>query len=180
MRNLLKFLCCLPFLFGCAMQSYRYSTLKENNPTAKPSERKPAYIPPPQTGYFNWPLTGYVSSGYGRRRGRFHEGIDIPARKGTPVRSARSGYVLYAGNKIRGYGNMVVIRHNDNYSTIYAHLSKIDVRPYQFINRDQLLGKVGRTGHATSPHLHFEIRVGNYPVNPLLYLQAQYATTSNR
>lgn len=138
---------------------------------------------PAQTGareevraHFIWPVTGYVSSGFGRRKGKDHQGIDIPARTGTQVRAARSGHVIYAGNRIKGYGNLIIVRHADTYSTVYAHLSKIEVKKGQFVSRGQRIGRVGRTGHATSPHLHFEIRTGQLAVNPLLYLQAQYAT----
>ena len=162
----------LLLLVGCASSPYHTSSSEY----FRRESRTPDSLPSPQVGYFNWPLNGYVSSGYGRRHGRFHEGIDIPARKGTIVKAARSGRVIYAGNRIRGYGNVVVIKHNDDYSTVYAHLSKMDVRGGQFINRGQWIGRVGRTGHATSPHLHFEIRIGHYPVNPLLFLQAQYAS----
>ena len=125
---------------------------------------------------FSWPLKGYVSSGFGRRRGKDHKGIDIPARRGTPVKAARSGHIIYAGNGINGYGNLVVIRHPDSFSTVYGHLSKIDVKKGQYISRGQLLGRVGRTGHATANHLHFEVRNRQTAVNPLLFLQTQYAT----
>lgn len=130
--------------------------------------------------HFSWPLTGYVSSGFGRRHGRDHEGIDIPAQRGTPVKASRSGHVIYAGNRIKGYGSLVIIRHADKYSTVYAHLSKIRVKRGQFVSRGQRIGDVGRTGRATSPHLHFEIRRLQTAVNPLLYLQAQYATNTLR
>lgn len=125
--------------------------------------------------HFSWPVFGYVSSGFGRRHGREHEGIDIPARTGTAVKSARSGHVIYAGNRIAGYGNLVIVRHADSFSTVYAHLSKIEVKKGQFVSRGHRLGRVGRTGRATSPHLHFEIRNNRLAVNPLLYLQGQYA-----
>lgn len=128
--------------------------------------------------HFTWPVTGYVSSGFGRRKGRDHEGIDIPARRGTPVKAARSGHVIYAGNRIKGYGNLVIIRHADKYSTVYAHLSKMRVKRGQFVSRGQRIGDVGRTGRASNNHLHFEIRREQLAVNPLLYLQAQYATNT--
>jgi len=144
-------------------------------------ERDPASSEVGSAGpVFSWPLKGYVSSGFGRRRGKDHEGIDIPARKGAPVLSARSGHVIYAGNRIKGYGNLVVVRHADSFSTVYAHLSKIDVKKGQFVSRGQLVGKVGRTGHARGNHLHFEVRNQQTAVNPLLYLQTQYATSNIR
>jgi len=146
-----------------------------------PQDREPASTEVGSGGpVFSWPVKGYVSSGFGRRRGRDHEGIDIPAMKGTPVQAARSGHVIYAGNKIKGYGTLVVIRHADSYSTVYAHLSKLHVKKGQFVSRGQLVGRVGRTGHARGNHLHFEVRNRQTAVNPLLFLQTQYATHTIR
>jgi len=124
---------------------------------------------------FMWPVVGYVSSGFGRRHNRDHDGIDIPARAGTYVRASRSGHVIYAGNRIKGYGNLVIIRHADEFSTVYAHLSRMVVHKGQFVSRGQTIGHVGKTGHANGSHLHFEIREGSMAVNPLLYLQGQFA-----
>jgi murein DD-endopeptidase MepM/ murein hydrolase activator NlpD len=139
----------------------------------------PAYDVAPAD--FGWPVSGSITSGFGRRalRGhaaRAHEGIDIAARRGTPVKASRSGHVIYASNKISGYGNMIIVKHADNYSTVYAHLSKFNVKKGQFVARGQKLGAVGKTGRAYGYHLHFEIRRDRDPVNPLLYLQGQYAT----
>ncbi len=83
---------------------------------------------------FNWPVSGFLSSPFGMRHHKMHEGIDIAARKGTPVKASRSGHVIYASNVISGYGKMVIIRHIDSYSTVYAHLSKIKVKKGQFIS----------------------------------------------
>lgn len=127
------------------------------------------------TAPFSWPVGGAITSKYGWRKRRMHDGIDIAARTGTPVNSARSGHVLYAGNKIKGYGNLVIVKHADSFSTVYAHLSKIDVKKGQFVSRGQRVGRVGRTGRATAPHLHFEVRNSRVPVDPLLYLQGKYA-----
>ena len=124
---------------------------------------------------FVWPVVGYVSSAFGPRRGNMHDGIDIVALEGTSVKAARSGHVIYAHNRIGGYGNMVIIRHADTFSTVYAHLSAFNVKKGQFIAKGQTLGRVGQTGHANGPHLHFEVRNHRAPVNPLLYLQVQYA-----
>ncbi len=87
-----------------------------------------------------------------------HEGIDIVARKGTPIKAARAGHVIYASNQISGYGNLVIVRHTGTDATVYAHLSSFSVKRGQFVSKGALLGRVGMTGHATSPHLHFEIR----------------------
>lgn len=125
---------------------------------------------------FSWPVQGVLTSRYGWRKRRMHDGIDIAATTGTAVNSARSGHVLYAGNRIPGYGNLVIVKHADSFSTVYAHLSKIEVRKGQFVTRGQRVGRVGRTGRATAPHLHFEVRNARVPVDPLLYLQGQYAS----
>lgn len=129
---------------------------------------------------FNWPVKGPVSSKFGSRymrgRGRhFHEGIDIAARKGSPVKSARAGHVVYATNRISGYGNMVIVQHADKYSTVYAHLTRIGVKKGQFVTRGALLGTVGRTGRTTGSHLHFEVREARTPVDPMPFLYQKYA-----
>jgi murein DD-endopeptidase MepM/ murein hydrolase activator NlpD len=124
---------------------------------------------------FTWPVKGRVSSKFGFRdigtRGStMHEGIDIAANLGTPVKAARSGHVIYAAAKIPGYGKMIVLRHAGGFSSIYAHLSSYSVQKGQFVARGQQVGKVGKTGRSTGYHLHFEIRSKSAPVNPLLYL----------
>jgi murein DD-endopeptidase MepM/ murein hydrolase activator NlpD len=129
---------------------------------------------------FQWPVRGQISSRFGARymRGRgkhFHEGIDIAARKGTPVKSARSGHVVYATNKISGYGNMVIVQHADAFSTVYAHLTKMTVKKGQFVTRGQVVGTVGRTGRSTGHHLHFEVRNSRRPIDPLPVMYQQFA-----
>lgn len=119
---------------------------------------------------FIWPVLGKMSSLFGRRRGENHEGIDIAAPKGTRVLAARSGHVIYTGNRISGYGNMVIVRHPDTLATVYAHLSKINVKKGQFVSKGQLVGRVGETGRATGPHLHFEVRDRSRPKDPLAFL----------
>lgn len=125
---------------------------------------------------FTWPVAGVISSTYGPRHGRMHEGLDIAAPHGTMVKAARGGKVIYASNKISGYGNMVIGRHSDTFATVYAHLSKIHVKAGQLVQRAAQLGRVGKTGHASGPHLHFEIRNRRTPVDPLQYLTRQLAS----
>lgn len=127
-----------------------------------------------------WPVKGRVSSYFGKRHGNFHEGIDIAAPKGTKIQASRSGHVIYASNKISGYGNLVIIRHSDAYATVYAHLSEIQVKKGQFVSKGSRIGKVGMTGHATSPHLHFEVRKGQVPINPILYLPGTVVARNGR
>jgi murein DD-endopeptidase MepM/ murein hydrolase activator NlpD len=126
---------------------------------------------------FIWPIKqGIISSYFGLRKRKFHDGIDIKAPKGTHIYAAKSGRVLYSAKKIKGYGNMIVIQHPDYTVTVYAHNSKNLVKTGDFVNQGDLIGHVGRTGRATGPHLHFEIRKGVKPVDPLLYLSKPFYT----
>lgn len=106
---------------------------------------------------------------------KFHEGIDITARKGTPVYAASSGKVIISGNMKDGYGNKVVIDHGNGYRTLYAHLDKILVKWGQEVNLAQQIGKVGNTGGSVSPHLHYEVQKNNYVIDPLPYLYSQFS-----
>jgi murein DD-endopeptidase MepM/ murein hydrolase activator NlpD len=123
-----------------------------------------------------WPVSGKLESGVGGRRNPFtgrgyeyHEGQDIDAQYGTPVQAAASGRVTIAGWQ-RGYGNVVYLDHGNGLSTRYGHLSEIDVRIGQSVARGQTIGLVGSTGRSTGPHLHYEVRISNQPVNPREYL----------
>ena len=119
-----------------------------------------------------WPVAGgKINSFYGWRTGkRFHDGIDIMAPSGTKVFASKSGEVIYSSNRIRGYGNMIVIRHNAGYSSVYSH-NKINlVKKGDVVRQGDVIAQVGSTGHSSGPHLHFEIRKGKYSVDPLKYL----------
>ncbi|RMH52708.1 MAG: M23 family metallopeptidase [Zetaproteobacteria bacterium] len=117
-----------------------------------------------------WPAEGPVTSGFGRRGSRMHDGIDIGARPGSPVVAAADGTVVYASDRLAGYGNLIIIRHRDNLFTAYAHNQRNLVRRGDVVHAGQRIALVGRTGRATGPHLHFEVRRGTTPVDPLLYL----------
>ena len=120
---------------------------------------------------FAWPLrVGSVSSFYGARDGSFHEGLDIRAYSGTPIYVAREGVVLYSGRGIRGYGNVVIVRHGGGLATVYAHNRRNVVRRGQTLRQGELIGYVGATGHATGPHLHFEVRRQEIPQDPIFFL----------
>jgi murein DD-endopeptidase MepM/ murein hydrolase activator NlpD len=119
---------------------------------------------------FAWPVRGRVSSGFGRRRGRLHEGIDVSAPAGTPVRAAEAGRVIYSGDGLGAYGRAVVLRHAGLFDTVYAHNRRNLVRKGQRVARGERIAEVGSTGNATGPHLHFEIRREDRPRDPLLYL----------
>ncbi len=117
-----------------------------------------------------WPVPGgKLYSRFGMRNGRMHEGIDISAKQGTPVLAAADGKVTYSDNTIRGYGNMIVIKHAGNLSTVYAHNKRNLVKAGRIVKRGQKIAEVGQTGRATGPHLHFEVRVGKRAVNPMNY-----------
>jgi murein DD-endopeptidase MepM/ murein hydrolase activator NlpD len=119
---------------------------------------------------FAWPVTGKLTSRFGRRgRGR-HEGIDLSAPRGTPVRSAASGRVIYSGSGLSDYGNTVIVKHLGRYSTVYAHNRRNLVRKGEFVEAGQVLAEVGSTGNASGPHLHFEVRRDDRPHDPLRYL----------
>ncbi len=119
-------------------------------------------------GQFSWPVNGVLTSGFGFRWGRMHEGIDIAAPTGRPIGAAAAGTVIVAGWG-GGYGNLVVVSHG-SISTAYGHMSRIAVSTGQQVSRGTVLGAVGSTGHSTGPHLHFEVRVNGSPQNPINYL----------
>jgi murein DD-endopeptidase MepM/ murein hydrolase activator NlpD len=127
-------------------------------------------------GGFRWPVAGKITSPYGwrrhpiLRRADFHSALDIKARTGEPIRASRSGKVVYSG-WMSGYGKVVVIQHSNGYSTLYAHCSSLLVSKGQNVSTNETIARVGSTGRATGSHLHFELRSGNRPVNPLKYLK---------
>jgi murein DD-endopeptidase MepM/ murein hydrolase activator NlpD len=132
-----------------------------------------SYSPPsdvtPSAAGFIWPVNGPVTSGFGERWGRMHEGIDIGVGYGTPIHAAASGRVVYAG-WMDGYGNLVAIDHGRGISTAYGHQSSIAVGNGQTVSQGEVIGYVGCTGHCFGPHLHFEVRINGTPVDPLGYL----------
>jgi len=123
----------------------------------------------PSASGFIWPVNGPVTSGFGMRWGRMHEGIDIGVASGTPIQAAASGRVVYSG-WMDGYGNLVAIDHGRGISTAYAHQSSIAVGNGQTVSQGQVIGYVGCTGHCFGPHLHFEVRINGSAVDPLGYL----------
>jgi murein DD-endopeptidase MepM/ murein hydrolase activator NlpD len=133
-----------------------------------------------EKGRFIWPVEGQVTASFnaketkenqrwpfGQRR---HDGIDISALTGTTVQAADSGKVVYSDNKMKGYGNLIIIEHQDHFFTIYAHNEENMVKEEVLVKQGDAIAKVGMTGSATGPHLHFEIRKGSTPLDPMRFL----------
>ncbi len=126
-----------------------------------------------------WPAaSGKLSSGFGKRWGKFHDGIDVAAPTGTNVYAATSGEVIYSDNGLRGYGNLVIIRARDGMLTVYAHNNRLFTRVGQRVVRGEKIAEIGSTGKSTGPHLHFEVRVkhgekGYVAVDPLPFFKAK-------
>ena len=121
-------------------------------------------------GFLIWPVKGQLTSRFGNRSGRHHDGIDIGARKGTSIVAAAEGKVMFAGWGPTGYGLMIIIKHKNDLTTVYAHNSHIHVHKNQMVKKGQKIASVGSTGRSTGPHLHFEVRNDSLPMNPLNYL----------
>jgi len=120
---------------------------------------------------FRWPVRGKVITSYGAKtNGKSNDGINLAVPEGTPVKAAEDGVVAYAGNELKGYGNLVLVRHSNGYVTAYAHASELLVKRGDSIKRGQVIAKSGQTGEVGSPQLHFEIRKGSSPVDPLQFL----------
>jgi murein DD-endopeptidase MepM/ murein hydrolase activator NlpD len=118
---------------------------------------------------FIWPISGRINSLFGPRGSSFHDGVDIGAPQGTPIRAIEEGEVLYS-DRLRGYGNIVILRHGDGFVSVYAHNETNRVREGQQVARGETIARVGSTGRVTGPHLHFEIRRHNKAQDPLHYM----------
>jgi murein DD-endopeptidase MepM/ murein hydrolase activator NlpD len=120
---------------------------------------------------FRWPVRGKVITAYGAKaNGKANDGINLAVPEGTPVKAAEDGVVAYSGNELKGYGNLVLVRHSNGYVTAYAHASELLVKRGDTIKRGQVIAKSGQSGEVGSPQLHFEIRKGSTPVDPLQFL----------
>jgi murein DD-endopeptidase MepM/ murein hydrolase activator NlpD len=149
------------------------SARKEASAASVPEATKP----PSRTGRgFDWPIQGRIIERYGSGpNGTHNDGINIAAKPGEPVRAADAGVVAYAGNELRGYGNLVLIKHPGGYMTAYAHNSKLLVKRGDVVKRGQEIAKAGASGTVDSPQLHFEIRQGTRAVDPTSLLPSQRA-----
>jgi murein DD-endopeptidase MepM/ murein hydrolase activator NlpD len=150
---------------------------KSNTPPAIPASTTAAAVdevvePPSADGTsFRWPVRGRIISGFGSKpSGQRNDGINLAVPEGTSVKAAEAGTVIYAGNELEGYGNLVLVRHADEWVSAYAHNSEIKVKKGDTIRRGQTIATAGMSGSVTSPQLHFELRKKAKPVNPLDYL----------
>jgi murein DD-endopeptidase MepM/ murein hydrolase activator NlpD len=149
----------------------RVSTARPRRPTRASEARRLARLDARRTSNldFSWPLRGKLTSRFGHRRGRPHDGLDLASRKGTPIRAAEAGRVIHSG-RLSDYGKVVIVKHAGYYRTVYAHASKTLVRKGEFVEKGERIALVGSTGRSTGPHLHFEIRKRQSPRDPMLYL----------
>lgn len=123
----------------------------------------------PTRDRFLWPVSGTINSGFGPRGATFHDGIDIAAAEGTPIRAIERGEVIYS-DQLKGYGNIVIVRHTEGLVSVYAHNETNLVRQGQVVARGEMIARVGSTGRVTGPHLHFEVRKNNAAQDPVKYL----------
>lgn len=138
-------------------------TVAKSTPTRQVSQKR--------SSKFSWPVRGTVVSKFGTiGKGRANDGINIKAPAGSAVKAADAGTVAYAGNELKGFGNLILVRHNDGYITAYAHNAKILVKKGQKVRRGEKIATVGTTGGVNVPQLHFEVRAGKKAVNPINYL----------
>lgn len=119
---------------------------------------------------FRWPVKGTVSSRFGTRGSARHDGVDIRASKGTAIKAAERGKVAFVSNSYDKYGRIIILEHDKDYFTVYAHNSRNSVKLGQSVAKGQVIGKIGRSGNATGYHLHFEVRKGKQVLNPLFFL----------
>ncbi|MBI5129741.1 MAG: peptidoglycan DD-metalloendopeptidase family protein [Rhodopseudomonas palustris] len=147
-------------------------------PTETPAAAEPAEASPVKSAEatgalpsFRWPVRGRVITAYGAKtNGKSNDGINLAVPEGTPIKAAEDGVVAYSGSELKGYGNLVLVRHSNGYVTAYAHASELMVKRGETIKRGQTIAKSGQSGEVGSPQLHFEIRKGSSPVDPLKFL----------
>jgi len=160
---------------GTPPSSSPVSPAAASPPPPAPAVAAPAEAtPPPRAGGsgFLWPLKGEVVAEFGPLpgKGQHNDGINIAAARGTPIRAAENGVVVYVGNELKGFGNLLLIKHADGWMTAYAHAEQLKVDRGARVRRGQVIATVGSSGNASQPQLHFEIRRGTEAVNPLDHL----------
>lgn len=151
-------------LFSTAWIEHQAHVLSKREPTYKREKKFPLFYG--SFDSYSLPCNGIKTSGFGRRWTKYHYGIDLGGQNGDPIYSSFDGIVRYAQYNTGGYGHLIVIRHFNGLETYYAHLSEINVKPGTRIKTGEIIGKMGSTGHSTGDHLHFEVRILGYPINP--------------
>jgi lipoprotein NlpD len=146
----------------------------EPTPLSPPPAKEVTVAATPPAHRFAWPVQGKVVSTYGSRAdGQRNDGIDIAAAKGAPVKAAEAGKVVYAGNEVRGMGNLLLVSHTGGYITAYGYNDELLVKKGDTVKKGQAIAKVGTSGGSKEPALHFEVRQGNKPVDPATVLPPQ-------
>ena len=152
-------------------QSVKASKKPVKKISSDPTKKLPT-ISARSSSKFAWPVRGKILSAYGAKsNGLFNDGINIAASRGADVKAAENGVVAYAGNEVKGMGNLVIIQHAGGWMTVYAHMDSMNVRRGHKVSVGQKIGTVGETGKVDSPQLHFEIRKGTKAYNPSSYLK---------
>lgn len=152
--------------------AYTSNQTKQQSKISSDPKKQLPKISARSSSKFSWPVRGKILSQYGaKNNGLFNDGINISAARGTAVKAAENGVVAYAGNEVKGMGNLVIIQHSDGWMTVYAHLDSMTVRRGNKVNVGQQIGKIGQTGKVDVPQLHFEIRKGTKAYNPIQYLK---------
>jgi len=153
----------------------------QSQPIARPArETQPSVVAQDDAPQFRWPVAGRILSSFGGiTGGERNDGINIAAPRGEPIHAAASGIVTYCGNELKGYGNLVLIRHGDGYVTAYAHADSIAVGRGDHVDAGQVIGTAGSSGDVDVPQLHFEIRRGVRPVDPRALLPRSLVVASN-
>lgn len=147
-------------------------TKKANDKKSSNAVKKLPAIAARSSSKFSWPVRGKILSNYGAKNGGlFNDGINIGATRGTSVAAAENGVVAYAGNEVKGMGNLIIVQHSDGWMTVYAHMDSLAVRRGARVNVGQKIGTVGQTGKVDKPQLHFEVRKGTKAYNPIQYLK---------
>lgn len=133
--------------------------------------------PEPLSGNsFRWPVKGRIISGFGTKPdGGHNDGVNIAVPQGTPVKAAENGVVAYSGSELKGYGNLVLVRHANNWVSAYANNEQLLVKRGDKVSRGQVIAKAGTSGSVTEPQVHFELRKGSRPVDPTQYMSSMAA-----
>jgi murein DD-endopeptidase MepM/ murein hydrolase activator NlpD len=168
-----------------APQSHQRPPARASGAPADPADQAAALTRPNaprrEAGSFDWPVEGSVISEFGPKGGgRYNDGINIAAPLGTPVRAAESGVVAYAGNEVRGFGNMLLLKHPNGWVTAYAHNQELLVQRGERVRRGQVIARVGSSGSVDRPQLHFEVRKGKQAVDPMRELSRPSAEARER